>query len=49
MFNRTGRNLSVDNIYVKEKETQDIGYGSIEEAFGCGLKPSDPLFLGEKH
>lgn len=42
------RNLSVDNIYVKEKETQDIGYGSIEEAFGCGLKPSDPLFLGEK-
>lgn len=43
------RNLSVDNIYVKEKETQDIGYGSIEEAFGCGLKPSDPLFLGGKH
>lgn len=42
------KNLSVDNIYVKEKETQNIGYGSIEEAFGCGLKPSDPLFLGEK-
>lgn len=41
------RNLSVDNLYIKEKDAQDIGYNSIEEAFGCDLKPSDPLFLDE--
>ena len=41
------RNLSVDNLYIKEKDAQDIGYNSIEEAFGCDLKPSDPLSLDE--
>ena len=38
-------NLSVDNLYVKDKECQDRGYGSIKEAFGCDLKPSVPMSL----